>query len=216
MKQGFIVGIFTGFILASLGAGCFIAAHKIVATVTQKKDAPLPVPAYTAATNTKECAPVYFATTVDGKIMRLTPLNERYLMDSALVSWVAQASASAMSFGFNDWMESMRQNAIHFSAEGWQEFHNALAAENIGAKTVESKEVITSTPARAPVIRQHGVKDGLYRWVLEQPLISTISSAHDSTLTKKYTVFVTVQRARDLTKPAGVEISGFRLAPTPE
>lgn len=217
MKHGFIAGIFTGFILTSLGAGSFIATHKIVAMIAQKKDTPLPVPAYAAAPGNKECAPVYFATTVDGKITRLTPLNERYLMDSALVSWVAQATTSAMSFGFNDWMESMRKNAIHFSAEGWQEFHNALAAEGIGAKTVERKEVLTSTPARAPVIRQQGVKDGIYRWAVEQPIISTLAAANNSaTATKKYTIFVTLQRAQDLTKPAGVEISSFRLVSTAE
>lgn len=215
MKSGFIGGLLTGFALAALAAGWFIAAHRIVLSHDTPANAPLPVPAYASNPNSKDCTPVYFAATTDGKIMRLAALNERYITDAALVSWTAQTLAEALSFGFDNWMESMRKNAISFSPQGWQEFHNALAARNLGAQTVERRETFTSAPARAPAIRQHGVREGLYTWVVEQPMTGAISSAQNPQgASAPYTVAVTVQRARDLTKPAGVEISSFRFVDT--
>jgi len=213
MKSGFIGGLLTGFALAALAAGWFVAAHRIVPALDTPANVPLPVPAYAGNPNTRECTPVYFAATADGKIMRLPALKERYITDAALVSWAAQVLAEALTFGFDDWMERMRQSAIHFSPQGWQEFHNALAARNLGAPTVERRETFTSAPARAPVIRQLAVRDGLYTWVVEQPMIGTIAAAQNPQgVSAPYAVTVTIQRSRDPTKVAGIEITGFRFS----
>lgn len=216
MKSGFVGGLLTGFTLAILGGGWFVAAHKVVDTVQARHDVPLPAPAYAPDPNNKNCTPVYFATSVDGRIIPLTPLNEPHVTESALVSWAAQTLTKALTFGFNGGPQQMQKSAVDFSTAGWQEFHNALAARGLGVRTIEQGEVFTSTPARAPKIRQHGVKDGRYVWILELDMIGTTSTAQNPKGTSApYSVQIVVARSPDTTKPAGIDITSFRFRDTP-
>lgn len=196
MKSGFIGGLLTGFALAALAAGLFFMitlAH------------------FEAASDKRY---VYFASTNDGRLMQLSPLNERHITDLALISWVAQITTGAMTFGYNDRTARLHSYAPAFSTEGWQAFTQVLSANGWDEKSDHRQPYYVTTPATAPTIRQQGVKDGIFTWVITAPMLVTTRTPDNQTGTNAaYNATIVVQRARDLNKPEGMEIAGFSLTP---
>lgn len=147
----------------------------------------------------------YFATTADGRIMQLSPLNERFLTDSALVSWVAQAATEVMTFGFHDYQRRLQAASRHFTKTGWESFSAAMEKARVIEAVTEQRQVVVASPRSAPVIRQHGVAGGKYRWVLEMPLMVEYRAAAQSR-TDNLVLRIVVERVSALENPAGVGI----------
>ncbi|MCK6417670.1 MAG: DotI/IcmL family type IV secretion protein, partial [Alphaproteobacteria bacterium] len=51
----------------------------------------------------------YFATTEDGRLVPMVPLNQPNLSTPALMSWTAQAATEVMTFGFNDYRRRLQE-----------------------------------------------------------------------------------------------------------
>lgn len=147
----------------------------------------------------------YFATTADGRIMQLSPLNERFLTDSALVSWVAQAATEVMTFGFHDYQRRLQAASRHFTKSGWESFSAAMEKARIIEAVTEQRQVVVASPRSAPVIRQHGVSGGKYRWVLEMPLMIEYRASGQAR-TDNLMLRIVVERVSSLENPAGVGI----------
>lgn len=147
----------------------------------------------------------YFATTADGRIMQLSPLNERFLTDSALVSWVAQAATEVMTFGFHDYQRRLQQASRHFTKTGWETFSAAMEKARIIESVTAQKQVVVASPRSAPVIRQHGVAGGKYRWVLEMPL-TVEYRAREQARVDNLKLTIVVERVSSLENPNGVGI----------
>ena len=112
----------------------------------------------------------YFATTADGRIMQLVPLNLANMGTSALMSWAAQSSTEVMTFGFHDYQRRMQQSSRHFTRHGWESFTNALQKSRIIEAVEANRQVVTAQPRSAPILIQEGVFNGKYRWVVDLPL----------------------------------------------
>lgn len=147
----------------------------------------------------------YFATTADGRIMQLSPLNERFLTDSALVSWVAQAATEVMTFGFHDYQRRLQQASRHFTKAGWETFSSAMERARIIESVTAQRQVVVASPRSAPVIRQQGVAAGKYRWVLEMPLTVEYRAREQSRVDNLKLTLV-VERVSSLENPNGVGI----------
>jgi intracellular multiplication protein IcmL len=147
----------------------------------------------------------YFATTADGRIMQLYPLNERFLTDSALVSWVAQAATEVMTFGFHDYQRRLQQASRHFTKAGWETFSAAMEKARVIESVTAQRQVVVASPRSAPIIRQHGVSNGKYRWVLEMPL-TVEYRARDQARVDNLKLTIVVERVSSLENPNGVGI----------
>jgi intracellular multiplication protein IcmL len=147
----------------------------------------------------------YFATTADGRIMQLVPLNLPNMGTSALVSWAAQASTEVMTFGFHDYQRRMQQSSRHFTRHGWENFTNALQKSRIIESIENSKQVVTAQPSSAPILIQEGVFNGKYRWVVDLPLTVTYQAGAASR-TDSLMIRLVIDRVPSLENPNGVGI----------
>jgi intracellular multiplication protein IcmL len=147
----------------------------------------------------------YFATTADGRIMQLVPLNLPNMGTSALMSWVAQSSTEVMTFGFHDYQRRMQQSSRHFTRHGWESFTTALQKSRIIEAVEASRQVVTAQPRSAPILIQEGVFNGKYRWVVDLPLAVTYQ-AGTATRTDNLTVRLVIDRVPSLENPNGVGI----------
>lgn len=147
----------------------------------------------------------YFATTADGRIMQLSPLSDPYLTESALVSWVAQAATEVMTFGFHDYQRRLQQASRHFTKAGWESFSAAMEQARIIEAVTAQRQVVVASPRSAPVIRQHGVSGGKYRWILEMPL-QVEYRAKEQARTDNLRLRLVVERVSALENPNGVGI----------
>ncbi len=147
----------------------------------------------------------YFATTADGRIMQLVPLDQTNMTTAALMSWVAQATSEVMTFGYSDYQRRLQQSSRHFTHHGWETFTAALQQSHIIDGMIAGKEVLTASPRNAPILMQEGVINGKYRWIVKLPLqvgYDSLTAARKDNLN----VTIVIERVPSLENPSGVGI----------
>ncbi len=147
----------------------------------------------------------YFATTADGRIMQLAPLNQPYMTTAALLSWVAQAATDVMTFGFHDYQRQLQAASRHFTKTGWETFTTALQASRIVESVQAQQQVVTAVPRSAPVLLKQGVLNGRYRWVIQMP-IQVSYKATNSNRNDNLLLTLVIERVPSLENPDGVGI----------
>lgn len=147
----------------------------------------------------------YFATTADGRIMQLVPMDKPNMSTAALMSWVAQASSDVMTFGYHDYQRRLQQSARFFTKSGWESFTSALQKSRILDAVRAQQQVVSAVPSSAPVLVQQGVLNGKFRWIIQLPISVTYKSAENSR-TDKLKLNLVVERVPSLENPNGVGI----------
>lgn len=147
----------------------------------------------------------FFATTSDGRLIRMIALNEPNMNDAALVSWSARAASDVMTFGFHDYQRRLQEASSYFTRRGWQSFTEALERSRLMEGVTKAQRVVTAAPKSAPVIIQQGLVDGIYRWIVELPLIVTYQSG-TAQQSDTVNVQLVIVRVSTLDSPSGVGI----------
>src|SRR3990167_10662855 len=115
--------------------------------------------------------PKYFATSINGRITPLFPLNEPNQSDSAVLQWANQAAIAAFTYNFVNYRSELQASSGFFTSEGWTQFLNALQESN-NLDAVKAKKLIVSAVAtRAPIILQKGMLNGRYAWRVQMPVL---------------------------------------------
>lgn len=147
----------------------------------------------------------FFATTADGRIMQLVPLEKANMGTSALMSWAAQAATEVMTFGFHDYQRRLQYSSRHFTRHGWETFAAALQSSRTIESVEAAQQVATAQPRSAPILIQEGVFNGKYRWVIDLPLTVKYQSGIASRV-DNLTVRLVIDRVPSLENPNGVGI----------
>lgn len=147
----------------------------------------------------------YFATTADGRLMQLVPLDRANMNTSALMSWATQAVTETMTFGYHDYQRRLQQASRHFTRRGWESFAGALQKAKIIDSITANQQVVTAEPRSAPILQNQGVLNGKYRWLLSMPLRVTYKTGSQQRV-ENLNVKLLVERVPSLENPAGVGI----------
>lgn len=147
----------------------------------------------------------YFATTEDGRLVPMVPLNQPNLSSPALMSWVAQSATEVMTFGFNDYRRRLQESSRNFTRRGWGSFTQALQRARIIEMVEANQQVVTAAPQGAPILQSEGLVNGRYQWTVQVPMIVTYQSGA-KTRSDRLLVTVVVVRTPRLESPNGVGI----------
>ena len=113
---------------------------------------------------------IYFATTSDGRIINIVPLDDPYLSEAQVIAWTAAAAQNVMRFGYSDYRDRLQQASANFTGTGWDSFNKALKdASFLDAIQVRKLEVTMSINA-APEIQSALVRNGVYTWYIQFPV----------------------------------------------
>lgn len=157
-------------------------------------------------------APKYFATSINGRITPLFPLNEPNQSDSAVLQWANQAAIAAFTYNFVNYRTELQAASGFFTADGWDQFLAALQQSN-NLDAVRAKKLIVSAVAtRAPIILQKGILNGNYAWRVQMPLLVTYQSASEFSQ-QNNVVTMLITRVSTLNSPRGIGISQFVVGP---
>lgn len=157
-------------------------------------------------------APKYFATSINGRITPLFPLNEPNQSDSAVLQWANQAAIAAFTYNFVNYRTELQASSGFFTAEGWDQFLSALQQSN-NLDAVKAKKLIVSAVAtRAPIILQKGLLNGSYAWRVQMPILVTYQSASEFSQ-QNNVVTMLITRVSTLNSPRGIGISQFVVGP---
>jgi intracellular multiplication protein IcmL len=156
--------------------------------------------------------PRYFATSINGRITPLFPLDQPNQSDSAVLQWANQAAIAAFTYNFVNYRDELQASSGFFTAEGWDQFLSALQQSN-NLDAVKAKKLIVSAVAtRAPVILQKGILNGSYSWRVQMPILVTYQSASEFTQ-QNNVVTMLITRVSTLNSPRGIGIAQFVVGP---
>jgi len=153
----------------------------------------------------------YFATSNDGKLAVLTPLNQPNLTTASLLDWVIEAATTAYNFNFGNYDRALQDIKVYFTEAGYKHFIDSLTAAQTIQKVREKQLMVTAISTGSPVIIQEGPSaDGIYAWSVQVPMLITYQSASD---TRKQNVLLTMLIARrsTLESPKGIGIASIEL-----
>ncbi len=152
--------------------------------------------------------PQYFATTADGRVIKLVPLSQPNLSKRAVLQWAVQAATSAYSYNFVNYRKQLEEASNYFTPEGWQQFLKSLEASR-NLKAVEAKKlVVSAVPTGAPVVVQEGLIRGRYAWKIQMPMLVTYQSA-STQIQQSLFITMLVTRVPTLNAPKGIGIAQF-------
>lgn len=157
-------------------------------------------------------APKYFATSINGRITPLFPLDEPNQSDSAVLQWANQAAIAAFTYNFVNYRDELQASSGFFTAEGWDQFLGALEQSNNLDAVKAKKLVVSAVVTRAPIILQKGVLNGRYSWRVQMPILVTYQSASEFTQ-QNNVVTMLITRVSTLNSPRGIGISQFVVGP---
>lgn len=157
-------------------------------------------------------APKYFATSINGRVTPLISMDEPNQSDSAVLQWANQAAIAAFTYNFVNYRTELQSASGFFTANGWNQFLNALQRSNNLDAVKAKKLVVSAVATRAPVILQKGVLNGRYSWRVQMPLLITYQSASEFTQ-QNSVVTILIARVPTLNSPRGIGISQFVVGP---
>jgi intracellular multiplication protein IcmL len=147
----------------------------------------------------------FFATTSDGRLLQMVPLDQPDLPTGKLVSWSAAAASEIMTFGFNDYRKRLQESSRFFTRQGWESFNDALQKSNLLQMMNQNQQVLTAVPREAPVVVQEGVVRGVYRWYVQMPLNVTYQVGNTQE-NRPQRITLAIVRVSTLETPDGVAI----------
>lgn len=157
--------------------------------------------------------PVYFATSIDGRITPLQPLDRPNQSKAALLQWANQAAIAAYTFNFVNYRAELQAASAFFTPNGWNGFQQALNATNNLKAVVAKKLVVSAVATGAPVILNEGVQpNGRYFWRMQMPMLTTYQSASEISQ-QSVMVTMTIVRVSTLDSERGIGIDQFVAAP---
>lgn len=148
----------------------------------------------------------YFATTEDGRLIPMVPLNQPNLSTPALLSWSAQAVSETMSFSFSNYRRNLQESSRHFTRAGWESFSTALQDARILESVEQLTQEVSAVPSGAPILTSEGVAGGQYQWVVQVPVLLTYTSGGKKR-NQSWLVTLVIVRVPRLESPNGVGIA---------
>ena len=87
-------------------------------------------------------APKYFATSINGRITPLIPLDIPNQSDSSVLQWANVAATAAYSYNFVNYRTELVAASGFFTPEGWDQFLTALKQSNNLDAVVAKKLIV--------------------------------------------------------------------------
>lgn len=151
-------------------------------------------------------APVYFPTSINGRISPLVPLDQPNKTEAEIKEWANTAIIASYTYNYVSYRTDLQAASEFFTPDGWTTFLNALKSSNNLQAIVANKFVVTGQAVQAPVILQKGVfASGRYSWRVQMPVVVTYQS---STLYSQsnYLVTMLIERVSTLNSVSGIGI----------
>lgn len=159
-------------------------------------------------------APQYFATSADGRITPLYALNQPVVTSAELLQWANQAVTEAYSYSFVNYRKQLQDASQYFTAEGWNQYQEALKASRNLETVIAKKFVVTAAATGAPVITDQGIIQGRYAWRINIPLVVTYENTAER-IQQPVVVTILVIRVSNLDIPKGIAIAQFYASEKP-
>ncbi len=160
---------------------------------------------------THQPQPKYFATTPDGRIIQLMPLDRPNQSNATVLQWANSAAVAAYSFNFVNYRKALQDASSYFTPDGWEQFLSKLEGSNNLAAITSRKLIMNAVATGAPVILEQGILNGRYSWKVQMPMLVSLESA-SQVIQQSLNITMLITRVSVLDNPKGIAIAQFVAA----
>lgn len=160
-----------------------------------------------------QAPPKYFATTRDGRLFPLTPLDQPFLSHADVLQWAVGAFVDANDYTFQNYRQALQAACNeHFTRDGCASYRDALKRTGNLEAIKERRLIVNGQVTEAPIVREHGTRNGRYYWKVQLiGIVTTESTAQRAT--QRQAVDLLIERAPTLTHQRGVAITSYIARP---
>lgn len=152
---------------------------------------------------------VYFATTSDGRIINIVPLDDPFRSRADVVAWAASKGKDVMRMNYYDYRQRLQESSNNFTPAGWDTFTHALKdARYIEALEAHKLIMAMNIEAAPEVERAYVSKEGVYTWNLQFPATITFEG-NEKLADIRVNIYMTIVRVSTLQNPDGISIAGW-------
>lgn len=157
--------------------------------------------------------PRYFATTSDGQLLPLVPLDRPHQSAAEVSNFAVKAVTTSLTYDFANYRADFNNALQYFTKPaGWNQFVEAVQKSQM-LELVQSRRLNTTAVANNAVIVREGINDrGVYEWIVQIPLRVTYQSASEVT-GQNFMITVNIERLQTYESPYAMAISRFIAAP---
>lgn len=156
--------------------------------------------------------PKYFATSSDGRVTPLYPLDMPVVSQAELLQWAGRAAVASYSYDFVNYRDSLQKAQDYFTPEGWQNFEAALTSSRTLETVLAKKLVVSAVATGVPVLLDQGIINGRYAWKVQLPILVSYQSSSENTQ-QPLLVTMVISRVPTLNIPRGIAIVSFVASP---
>lgn len=151
--------------------------------------------------------PRYFATSPNGMIVPVHPLNQKVFSNAEILEWSTEVVMRSFSYDFVNYRTQLQDVAKNFTGLGWRRFRDALDKSRELETIISQRAVMSAIPGGAPIILNQGVNQGSYAWMIKVPVVLRIQGPIG--ITQPMVVTIQVNRVSLENNPKGIAISQF-------
>jgi len=153
-------------------------------------------------------APRYFATSIDGRITPLYPLDKPNMTDAQVLQWAAEAAVAVFSYNFVNYNSELQASSGYFTGYGWRQFQLVLQRSRLVEIVTSKKLILSAEPTGAPekVRPPQLLSNGRWAWEVRVPLKVYMTTSQSAYTTQNFNVTMVVMRVSTLNAPSGIGI----------
>lgn len=157
--------------------------------------------------------PRYFATTTDGQLLPLVPLDKPHQSAAEVTNFAVKAVTTSLTYNFANYRSDFNRALQYFTKPGgWNQFVEAVQKSQM-LELVQARRLNTTAVANNAVIVREGINArGVYEWVVQMPVRVTYQSASETT-GQNFLLTVNIERLQTYESPYAMAISRFIAAP---
>jgi intracellular multiplication protein IcmL len=146
----------------------------------------------------------FFATSSDGRIIPVQPLNQPGITNAELLDWTVRAATKIYSYDYVNYRDDLQSVSAMFTGQGWQSFQDTLTSSRVLKTVVAEKLVMSATPTGSATIIEKGILNGKFTWKVQVPMLVKLQG--NTPLSSPVLVTMLVQRVSLVNNPEGIGI----------
>lgn len=147
--------------------------------------------------------PKYFATSGEGRIIPLVPLDQPTVNHDAVLAFAQRVALSSFVFDFANLQGQLGGLARSYTSNGYETLINSLQKNGVLDLVKAKRYVATAVATSAPVVTWSGKDRGVFKWRVEMPVTITLQGQTERK-DVSVTLILMVERVPTVDAPDGI------------
>lgn len=150
--------------------------------------------------------PKYFASTGNGRIIPLIPLDKPVMSVADVIDFAQKATRRSMTMDFLNYREQLEDSRKYFTGEGFQSYLDSLSNSGI-LDTIKDGRFNMNTTTETGVLAKQAVVDGRRVYVVNFPLTVKLAGQTSDRPDQEFLATIRVERISTAIDAQGIAIT---------